>query len=117
VLINNARHLCIDTSTIVATIGVIAGVSPESAAAAVLASTILDPENGDDFAAEAIAAAPEQAENIQQAQDAAQDIKQGFNPSTPPQAPDAPPTPDNPPDIESDIPPGGNPGEDPPSPE
>jgi hypothetical protein len=117
VLINNARHLCIDTSTIIATIGVIATVSPENAAIAVLAAAIFDPENVDDFVNEAIAAAPEQAENIEQARDTAQDIQQGFNPSTPPQAPEAPPKPADPPDIEDDIPPGGNPGEDPPSPE
>ena len=91
VLINNARHLCIDTSTIVATIGVIATVSPENAAAVALAATIFDPESGDEFVNKAIEAAPEQAENLQQVNDADQD-------------------------IESDIPPGGDPG-DPPSPE
>ena len=110
VLNNNARHLCIDASTVAATVGQIAQVRPEAAADVVFVAVLLDPEHTDKFTAAAVAGAPDQAGNIQKAQEAAQTIKQDFGTGNQP-----PPTSgtDQPPPIEQGIPPGGAIGADP----
>jgi hypothetical protein len=110
VLNNNARHLCIDASTVAATVGQIATVKPEAAADVVFVATLLDPDHTDKFTAAAVTGAPDQAENIQKAQEAAQDIKQDFGTGNQP-----PPTSDvpQPPSLEQQIPPGGAIGADP----
>lgn len=79
VLHNNARHLCIDSSTIASTIGLIAKVNPDVASDIVDLAAALDPENDDTY-------------------------NDAVNPPDP-----APPPVNQPPPIESDIPPGGEP--------
>jgi hypothetical protein len=110
VLNNNARHLCIDASTVAATVGTIASVRPEAAADVVFVAILLDPDQADQFTGAAVKGAPDQAENIQKAQDAAQNIKQDFGTGNQP-----PPTSDvpQPPSLEQQIPPGGAIGADP----
>lgn len=118
VLINNARHLCIDASTVASTIGVIATARPEASADVVFVAALLDPESADKFTDSATAAAPAQATKIEQARDDAQNIAQDFstdNPSQSPSGEPAPPKKSDPP-IEKEVPPGGAVG-DPPSPE
>ena len=110
VLNNNARHLCVDASTVAATVGQIATVQPEAAADVVFVATLLDPEQGDTFTKAAVAGAPDQAEKIQQAGDAANEVTQDFN--QPPQSPRGEPVNQAPP-IEQSIPPGGAIGSDP----
>lgn len=49
VLNNNARHLCIDSSTIASTIAIIARVNPDATDSVVDVANTLDPDNSDKF--------------------------------------------------------------------
>jgi hypothetical protein len=109
VMINNARHLCIDTSTIASTINLIASVRPDVAAKLVFVATLLDPTDADLFTQAAIKGAPTQAADILASRDAADGIIGGSNQPRTPVTTTAPPKPD----IETDIPPGGGVGADP----
>jgi hypothetical protein len=83
VLHNNQQHLGTDDATVIATVGQIVSINPEAAAIVVLTATVLDPGNVDAIFAAAIAAAPEQAQNIQQGQDTAEDIREDFTANDP----------------------------------
>lgn len=87
VLINNANHLCIDSSAITSTIALITKVRPEEAANVVAVASLLDPAH-------------------------ARDYEGAGTPSRPP----SPLNPKPPITPQPDIPPGGSIGE-PPSPE
>lgn len=89
VLINNARHLCIDSSTVSSTLAKIASVRPESVKEVLEVAVLLDPDN-----------------------------KEEFNESATPPPPGGPtnPPPISDPRIIEELPPGGGIG-DPPSPE
>ena len=108
VMINNAKHLCIDSSTIASTVNLIASVRPDVAAKLVFVATLLDPTDANLFTEAAKKGAPNEAADIQQSRDAADGLLGGGNPRTPGTA-TAPPRPD----IETDIPPGGGIGADP----
>jgi len=69
VLINNARHLCIDSNAVAAAVAMIATVRPDLAADIVFVASLLDPEHADIFTDSAVKAAPDQAENIKNAED------------------------------------------------
>ncbi|MEH6590029.1 MAG: hypothetical protein V7746_07240 [Halioglobus sp.] len=128
VIINNAHHLCIDDRTIIETIGAIAVANPEAAASTVFVAAILDPDNTKPFTDAAKAAAPDQADNIEQAADTAEQIKEDLNAGAPttgdPAGPaivelveeEAPPEAPAPPPVDTSVPPGGS-IPDPPSPE
>ncbi len=88
VLINNANHLCIDSSTVANTITKIAAVRPDAVAEVVVVAKLLDPPNAEKFTESATA------------------------PPTVPQTP--PPVRPTEPPINNVIPPGGG---TPPSPE
>jgi hypothetical protein len=106
VLNNNARHLCVDSSTVADTVGQIAAAQPQAAANVVFVATLLDPVNANSFNTAAVTAAPEQAGNIQKAQDAAQNIKKDSNATNQP----PPDTGTNQPpssETEQGTPPGG----------
>ena len=107
VLNNNARHLCIDSATVAATVGRIATVRPEEAGEAVFIATLLD--NDTQYAEAALAAAPDQAASIERASRAAEEVRQDFPASQPtPSNGDAPPDPGvNPDTPETEVPPGG----------
>lgn len=49
VLINNARHLCIDSSAIAAVIGVIAQVNPDALSDALFIADLIDNDNRDEY--------------------------------------------------------------------
>jgi hypothetical protein len=83
VLHNNQQHLGTNDATVIATVGRIVSVNPAAAATVVLTASVLDPGNADAIFAEAIAAAPEQAENIQQGQDVAEEIREDFTENDP----------------------------------
>ncbi len=118
VLINNAKHLCIDFSTVANTVSLIATVRPEEAANVVFVAALLDPDHSDLYTQEAAKAAPAQSSNIDQAKKDADDIKKDPNAVIPPRStsPKPPPVKNKPPVKPSDIPPGGSIGK-PPSPE
>jgi hypothetical protein len=109
VLINNAQHLCIDSSTVANTVNLISTERQDEAANVVYVASLLDPVNSDRYADIARKAAPTQTDKIDKViQDAAQ--RNDPKPSAPASAPK--------PIIEppQDIPPGGTIGA-PPSPE
>jgi hypothetical protein len=101
VLINNARHLCIDSVTVANTIAIIATVRPDAAADVVFVSSLLDGEHENEYVAAAIKAAPDREGEILQARDAANAARD--NSDTVDQAPIGTPN------LEQDIPPGGAP--------
>ncbi len=118
VLNNNARHLCIDSSTVAAAVGEIATVRPEAAAEVVFVAALVDPENAEQYTETALAAAPDQSEAIQQATEAASIVNEDFgadvstlqpsgDESTTPEEETPPPEPEQPPDTETEVPPGG----------
>jgi hypothetical protein len=109
VLINNANHLCIDASTVANTVNLIVTERPEEAGNVVYVASLLDPDNSDPYADEALKAAPSEAKKIEEAKESADN-----RPKTYPKPPPAQPAP--PIEPERDIPPGGSIGE-PPSPE
>jgi hypothetical protein len=130
VLNNNARHLCIDYTTIDSTIGEIATVRPEVAGQVVFVAALIDPANAEQFAETASTSAPEQSSNIQQATEAAKRAREDFGTDAPSQPSDSGESPvpkdttqeeDSPPadtgdsgDTDNEVPPGGG---EPPSPE
>jgi hypothetical protein len=83
VLHNNQQHLGTTDATVIATVGRIISVNPAAASTIVLTATVLDPGNADAIFAEAIAAAPDQAENIQRGRDAAEEIREDFTANDP----------------------------------
>lgn len=91
VLINNARHLCIDSDTVAATIAMIATARPDALNDVVNVATLLDPDHADKYTA--IATVPPDKDTNRQPL---------VNPVDPP--------------INNEIPPGGGIGT-PPSPE
>lgn len=110
VLINNARHLCIDASTVANTVALISTARPEEAGNVVYVVSLLDPDNSALYTEKALKAAPSQAQIIEKAKEDADDGKTDPSPQ--------PPKPQTKPPIEPDrdIPPGGAIGA-PPSPE
>jgi hypothetical protein len=121
VLNNNARHLCIDWSTVAAAVGEIATVRPEVAAEVVFVAALVDPENAEQYTETALAAAPDQSKAIQQATEAASIVNEDFgadvstlqpsgDESAPPEEEEAPPEEETPPpetEQPPEVPPGG----------
>ncbi len=118
VLINNAKHLCIDASTVADTVALISTARPEEAGNMVFVASLLDPANADRFRDAALKAAPAQARDIERAKDNADKLKENFDAFiTPRTTPKPPPVKPKPPiQPERDVPPGGSIGK-PPSPE
>jgi hypothetical protein len=120
VLINNAKHLCIDSSTVANTIGLIAATRPEEAANAVFVAVLLDPDNAVPYTEKAIISAPKESADIKQASADAEKVTKDPNAVIAPRSPQPKPTPSptkaKPPTKPSDVPPGGAIGK-PPSPE
>ena len=98
VLINNARHLCIDSSAVASAIALIATIRPDAAADVVFVASLLDPDNANLYTDTAIKAAPDQAININKAKEAAAQINRSKQPRRPPGSQVAP---------IPDVPPGG----------
>ena len=76
VLHNNAAHLGTNAATVIATIGAIVAVNPSAAATIVLTASVLDPANEGAFIS--AAAAPGQAEKVNNAAKTAEEIRQLF---------------------------------------
>ena len=111
VLINNAKHLCIDSSTVANTVALIATVRPEEAGNIVFVASLLDPDNSERYSQEAKKAAPNQTSIIEKKKEEANKIEPPKKTVKPPPGKSKPPI-----ERERDIPPGGSIGK-PPSPE
>lgn len=122
VMINNAKHLCIDPAAVSGTVALIATVRPDEAGNIVFVATLLDPANAKLHTDAALQAAPDQVREIEQARSDAEILAKDFDAVIPPrpvggQPADPPPARPDPPVVpERDVPPGGSVGA-PPSPE
>ncbi|MCB1704402.1 MAG: hypothetical protein KDI17_06040 [Halioglobus sp.] len=118
VLINNAKHLCIDASTVANAVSLISTTRPEEAANAVFVASLLDPDHADNYSDAAAKAAPAQADNIRKATADVKELKKDFGAKITPLQPTPKPTTRSNPPIQPlrDVPPGGAIGK-PPSPE
>jgi hypothetical protein len=107
VLHNNARHLCIDSSSVATAIGEIGRVRPELVAEIVFVAALIDSENAELYAETALAVAPNQSEAILQAVETAIIVREGFGTDVPTSQPSDGESPPPEEETETELPPGG----------